>query len=539
MKQITKLLSAIVFSFIVAFALFIYEPLVMYAGNIDEFWFDSSVVFQNNIPVFLAAFTILAFISVVLFIIFCKKIRVFCVLEVIAFSGFIYLYIHGNFLTNMLPTLYGDKIDWSSYVSGHVISIVLLLVLVALLWVGFKKLKAIKLANYSFFVMLAFFVMMLASFGVTLATPGLFVNKAVQPVVTAKGINDLSKNKNFYILLVDCTDSLDFNEYIEEKYSDDFKDFVYFSNSAPGYSLTRDSIPLIFTGEYNRNEKQFNTFSTEAFDDSDFFETLKENNYEMAFYSNDIVWNSRKSLVFANFNNDTKNWSKTAFLKQETKYILFKYLPFPLKMFSRIETMDFNSALRYENSGELYDWTNKAYYNSALTKDANMIDKKLFQFVHVEGAHSPYDMDEELNDIEGGTYSDKVGAAAKMADLAIKRMKKANVYDDSVIIIMSDHGWFSRDAVLYIKGFDETHTQTKETDRPVSWGDLSEVFIKLLDGKTAREAFEGIPEDNRERYYYVNPYYDKKPMVEWTVGDDDCSDSDNWTKTGVEYAYPN
>jgi len=538
-KEKTKsLIFALIFSLIVAFTLFVYEPVVMYAGNIDEFWFDSGVLMQNMLLPFLVAFFGLAAIYVVLFLASCRKKTFFYVSEIISFAGFIYLYIHGNFLTSMLPTLYGDKIDWSSFVFGHIMSIVLLVVLVGILIFGIKKIRLRKTVEYTFYVVLGFTAMMVVSFVTTLLTPDLFVNKEVQPVVTAKNIRKLSVDKNLYIFLVDCTDSVAFNEYVQKKYKEDFKDFTYFENSAPGYSLTRDSIPLILTGRWNRNENQFNKFSTEAFDNSELFAHLQEEGYEMNLFSDSVLWNSRKALSVSNMNSESKTWSRKEFIKQEMKYIMYKYLPFPLKAFSKIESMDFNLALRYDDSDELYDWKNLYYYDNVIKKDVEKTDKKLFHFVHVEGAHSPYDMDEEMNLVENGTYNQKIGAAAKIADLAIGRIKEAGVFDNSAVVIMADHGWLTRDPVLYIKGFNEKNENMAVSSKQISWGDLSSAFMRLVDGSFAEDAFRDVPSGNRERYFYVNPYYDKEPMTEWKIEGGESYDSNNWIKTGIEYPYP-
>ena len=530
------LIMALVFSFIVAFLLFVYEPILMYSGNIDEFWFDLETLIGAMLLPFLATFFVLGAFYAVAFLMTRKKSKIFYFIEIVSYSGFVYLYIHGNFLAGMLPSLYGGAIDWwgGDLIVGHIISAVLLLAVVGLIIFGVKKLSSTETAKYAFYVTAATSAMMLVSFISAFTTPGIFVNKDIQPVATIKNINKISSNQNFYILTVDCTDSDVFNDFVSEKYSDDFKDFTYYKDAASGYSSTRNSIPLIFSGQFYKNQMEFNKFSTQALDSSKAFEQIKKSGYDMNFYNNDFVWNSKKSQIFSNFVNNLSNYHQGRFIAQELKYTMYKYLPFALKSFSKVESMDFAATINTDNIDGLYDWKNLWYYNNVLSKDPEMTEDKLFQYVHIQGSHSPYDMDEDLTPIpdESGTYEQKVGASAKIASLAIERLKKAGAYDNSTIVIMSDHGWHDHVPVLYVKGINETHSKMHVSDKQVSWTDLDEAFAELAVGATANELFEDIPTEGRTRYFYVD--FEKIPMKESINYGGKSYDSSAW-QTGEEY----
>ena len=540
--SIKHLVIALIFSLIVAFTLFIYEPIVMYSGNIDEFWFDFSTLISAMILPFLISLILMVAFCVIVFFATRKRPVIFYILEIISFAGFIYFYIHGNFLAGILPSLYGDAIDWwgESMIIGHIVSAVSLIIIVALVWFGVKKFSAANTAKYAFYTVVAFSVMMLVSFFATMTTTGIFVDKEIQPVATVKNLNKISTKENFYILLVDCTDSGVFNQYVTDKYEDDFQDFTYFADAASGYSSTRNSIPLIFSGKFYKNQIEFNAFSTEALDNSKTFAELKKENYNMNFYNDDFVWNSKKSMDFSNLSNNISNYSEKGFLKQVAKYIMYKYLPFALKPLSKIESMDFASVIRTDNVEDLYKWKNMFYYNNILSKEPEMTNDKLFQYVHLEGSHSPYDTDEELNAIDDGegTYEQKIGASAKIASLAIRRLKDAGAYDNSVIVIMADHGWRTHVPVLYIKGINEKNDKMQISDKQVSWVDLDGAFVELIDGASADDAFVGIPTEGRTRYFYTDFYYEKKPIKEFVNYGGKSYDSNAWQKTETEYPLP-
>lgn len=534
---IKHLIIALCFSLVVAFTLFIYEPIVMYSGNINEFWFDFGTLVSAMLLPFCATLTALAVIYAVIFLVTRKKPVIFYVIEVLSFAGYIYFYIHGNFLSGMLPTLYGDAINWwgESMIGGHIASAVLLVALIVLAIIGVKKLSSEKTATYAACTVGAFVIMMLVSFTTTLMTPGIFVDKEVQPVATTKNLNKVSTNKNFYILLVDCTDSGKFNEFVKERYQEDFQDFTYFKDAASGYSSTRNSIPLIFSGKFYTNQMEFNKFSTEALDGSKTFEKLAKEGYNMNFYNDDFTWNSKKTTAFSNLSSDLSNYSQKGFLKQTAKYILYKYLPFALKSYSRIDSLDFASTIKTDDVEDLYKWYNMFYYDNVLTKEPELTNEKLFQYVHIQGAHSPYDMDEDLNPItdDKGTYEQKIGAAAKLASLAIQRLKKAGVYDNSTIVIMADHGWHTHVPVLYIKTAGEKRDTMNVSEKQVSWADLDEAFTRLVDDVTPEDAFADIPTEGRTRYFYVD--FEKIPMIENVNHGGKSYSGDAWEKTDTEY----
>ena len=534
--SIKHLMVTLCFSLVVAFTLFIYEPIAMYSANIDEFWFDFGTLLSTMLLPFCIAWVVLTMVYVVAFFMTRRSPVLFYVLEIVSFVGYIYFYIHGNFLSGMLPTLYGDVIDWwgGSMIGGHIASAVLLVASLVSVGICIKKCSFVKTVKYASFVVGGVVVMMLVSFATALATPGIFVDKEVQPIATTKNLNKVSTDKNFYILLVDCTDSGKFNEFVKQRYQDDFQDFTYFEDAASGYSSTRNSIPLIFSGKFYKNQMEFNKFSTEALDSSKTFERLRSEGYNMNFYNDDFTWNSKKTTMFSNLSSDLSNYSQIGFLKQTLKYISYKYLPFALKSFSNINSLDFSSVIKTDDTEDLYKWQNTFYYDNVLSKEPEKTDEKLFQYVHIQGAHSPYDMDEDLNPIidDTGTYEQKVGAAAKMSSLAIRRLKDAGVYDNSTIIIMADHGWHTHVPVLYIKGAGEKRDNMKISDKQVSWVDLDDAFTKLVDGVSPEDAFSDVPTEGRTRYFYID--FIRIPMEEY-VNYGGKSDSNDWEKTDTVY----
>ncbi len=547
-RYLFDILLTVAFSALISVVVFFYEPIVLYANNMNDFWFDFGTLLGTIIPITLSMIVIITVFYMLIYIvcILCKKPKIYYGIFTVTIFLFVYCYIHGNFLIGSLPALTGVKIEWGGYIVENIISIILAVILLITFIVGIVKLKTGKLFKYSLFAPAIIAFMMIASLSSILFTNDIYGHKGISTFSTNKNLNKISTTKNFYILTLDCTDSAIFNAEVEKKYSREFADFTYFKDGMAGYSLTRDSVPLILTGIWNHNEGKFDEYSSNAYSNSPFLNYLKSDGYDMNIYSTEITWNNADALAISNMSFDTGDWDRVAFIKEELKYVLFKYLPFPLKQYSRIEGMDFKRIINQTHGNiAVFDWDNLNYYNNVIHGQNEEITDALFQYVHIEGSHPPLNMKEDLTIIPDGTgdYESKNHAAAKIAAAAIQRFKDAGVYDNSVIIIMADHGYNyihgedGMNPILYIKGISEKHERISVSNKQVSWADLAGCFTELAKGKTAAEAFSSVPDSGRLRYYYYDAFYSNEPMIEWEV-DGESYDKNDRRKTGVEYPVP-
>ena len=520
-KSFKHFLPSLVLIFTLSFMLFIFEPIVLYSGNVNDFWFDFSTMIKPSLIMFVVLVFGLGGVFFCLFLIGrkLKKELIFLIPTVVLFDLFLILYIHGNFLSGALPSLNGEAIDWGGFKVMNIVSVFICLIIIVATVVGVRKLKTEKIFDVVKYATIVIFLMMFVSGITTLFTTDILKSKPLATYATADEINVYSSDKNFLILLVDAVDSKTFSDLLKDEslYKETFRDFSYYPDTVGVYRLTRDSIPFIFSGKWNRNEVDFTTYSTDAYDNSEFFKRLEAEGYERTFYDEDFVWESEKALEFKNIVSHIKAVDNVKFIKQEAKYLLFKYLPFPLKKFSKIEGLDF-IATQVEEEKENFNWGDIENYENITDNEIELGNKKRFQFLHLEGAHVPFDLDEDLNEIEGGTYEQKCQATLKIIRAYIERIKEAGIYDNSVIIVMADHGYrwpVNPDPILYIKGINEEH-ELYVSDKAVWYPDLTEsAFDDLLDGKKSSELFKEIGTEGRDRYIIHNPFKEEDHMIEY------------------------
>lgn len=536
-----KLIPAYILSFIIAFMLYIVEPISLFVNNRDDFNYNLGNFIKPMLLVFLLVFIILSLFYTIIYFInkkFSDKLGFFNVIMIISYICFILIYIQGNYMIGNLPKLDGTTPDFSIYTFENIITIVILLSLIGIYVFCCIKYKYEKVINISNYISLAIFAMLFVGFIPSLMSSDLYISKDVM-FVSNKNINNISNNKNFLIFVVDAADSTVFNRELQKsEYKDMFKDFTYYPDALSMYLFTRDAIPHILSGKVNKNETNFREYYNTALDDSPLINKLVDNNYQINLYEPDIKWNTEKSKVVNNTEAFNLSFSNECYVRQQTKYVLFKYLPFFLKKYSKIDYFEMNSC-KTDYIPEAFTFDDLEMYGYITKSDLERIDDNYFHFIHIDGAHVPFDLDENLNKISNGTYSQKVNASIKIVNSYLERLREDGSYDNSVIIIMADHGYKDLEGngtrtnpILYIKGLDEHHDMIT-SDKAVSYVDLMEVFSDLLDGKKSTEVFPNVSSE-RERSYISYNYLEEDHMEEM-VASGKAWDFSKMSKTGVEF----
>ncbi len=543
-EKLKDFLTVLVLSIATSFMLFIFEPIILYSTNPNDFWFDIYDIFPILLSTFLKSLLVLFIGFMALYFIFkvwLKKPNIYYVLVAIYFCVFLITYIQGNLFSNTLPGINGEVFDWRHYKIESVTSMILWGT-IFIIWLGTTYLfKPVKIYSAILPISSAIFAMLAVSLTSTILTTKALEDKPIS-VATYTNFNLASDKQNLFIFLLDAIDSQSFDKLMKNNkdYQSTFKDFSYFPDTSSYYAYTRDSLPYIFNPVPNHNEKGFADFSREVYANSPLFASLKSENYNMNYYDDKIFFDTPTTRSFSNMI-DHINVNRTIFLKQLIKYDLYKYLPYPLKGKTHIEGLNFSTA-KAKNEHPNYMWKDIENYEIFQNEELEITDDKVFHFIHLEGAHIWFYLDENVQAIEtGGNYSKKQIASFKIAKAYIDRLKKANVYDNSAIVIMADHGYKDGvweydyildrfNPILYIKGIDEHHDKMLRSDKPISFDDLSNAFIDLQHKKKSTELFKNISYPRtRTLLYYV--WSQENHMVEYEFNGK-AWESDKMVETG-------
>ena len=546
MREKKELAAGVILSLAASFMLFFYAPLELYFNNVFEFWFDIGTLFPVVLFMFVAAAFVGIVISVALYHINIKSYRIWILLS---FVMYVALYIQGNFLVANLPVLDGTAVDWSRYSSERILSIAVWFIVAAVFVFVYMKFRHSFFENMVKLVSVCMSLMLLITLvSVCLTKNGMM--KKNNYCVTYKNITQMSKDTNFIILMFDTIDAGKFSEMLNEhpEYNDIFEDFTYFDNAMATYPFTEYSVPFILSGKWFENEREYTDYIDDVYSNSEFLNGMISQDYKVDIYSGDLPLNVDFLGKFDNvIAKNGKISTPGAFILDQMKLVGLRYAPFDLKRFCIFDTNDFWSMRQIEGMEILFNFgdSNKKFYDILQNDEIKLINDKCFKFIHLEGGHVPYRYDKNMNILEkmDVTYEGNVEACVKIADTYIQKLKETGVYDNSIIIIMSDHGydesyegWKSRqDALFMVKGLGEKHDMSISS-APVSYEDLTTAYERLMAGRESDNIFDYKENDVRERRFLWYALDEEELMIEY-VQTGFAGDEETMIPTGRIFEY--
>lgn len=543
--SLRELAPAYIVSFSVCYMLFFFEPLNTYASNMLNFNYDFTFYIFPILGLFGMFFIGLAAIfSAVYFI--CrkfKKMMPYKILTATIIFLFFPLYIQNTFLNSELPVLDGSPIIWNDYVHLDFYWLLFTVCLGAIFIYCIIKFGIDKILKYSSLITLAVFVMLTAGLTATIMENGALKSRN-NIITTNENFNTMSSEKNFVIFVVDTISSGMFDEILSEnqKYTDVFEDFTFYTDTMSVYPYTTYSIPLILTGQTSKSESAYEDFCTNAYNNSPLFSALNERDYDINLYEENLYWMGERNFDIQNGDSIYGYDMKFVGFSDQLRYLWFKFVPYTLKRFADIQSVDFKFGAIMRS--DAFSWKNDSFYE--MIKENLDIEKQQrnnFQFIHIEGAHRPFIYDENVNKVEGETsYSDSVKATITTIRAYIDRLKANGIYDNTAIVIVADHGNTDADEeqgidllsrlnpILLIKGVNEKHELIR-SDLPLIQTDLQDAFLQLLDGKQSTDLFTDI-EKSRTRtvLIHTNEYI----FTEYTT-DGKAVEYDKFIPTGNVY----
>ena len=538
-----QLLSAVLLSVATGFMLFVFAPLEIYFNNKYEFWFD----FFDLFPICLLMFAIFLNASVLVSYIISKINRkLYNIFVVFYLIAFLCTYVQGNYMIGDLPRLDGTQVNWSQYSGLRIGSILLWVIVSAVVLFAVKKFSLSKIVNWAGTIGGLFFLMLF----MTIITLGYTCDGLETKFSMSNTMNyalDMSTDQNLVVIVLDTVDGEAMSQLIEKRpeYKEILSDFTYYNNTMSVYPFTVYAVPYLFSGEWYENQEEFIEYAKRVYRTAPLFEELEARNYRMGMYEAEAYRLEESMFRFENMlDTSPKISSITQFMKLEIKLVGFKYMPFDLKRFCVTIPVEFQALEGAHGSGmyESFSSNNKTFYSYLQKTPITLTDDKCFRFFHLDGAHSPWNYDAELNEITGATYEQSIEASMTIVSTYLQKLKDSGVYDNTAIMIISDHGYNIEDdessekrqhAILFVKGVGEHYDEMQISGAPISQSDFMEAYTRLLDGKTGTEIFDYKEGDVRERRYLFYEYDEYLHFYEY-MQTGYAGDEETMIFTGVE-----
>lgn len=439
------------------FMSFIYFPNELYLSNRNEFPIKYNVFFVTTVG---AALVIFILCSTIILLISNEKVYRLCNVGLFALT--IAGYIQSIFLNGALLSMDGSVQTWT--VATRVLNGFIWIVIGSICFgVYFYKkdmtLKGVRMIS------IYLFLVQFASIAFMIISSGALGRGNAELRLNEEGKRSVSRNENVIWFIVDWFDGQIMDKLIEEdeNFAEPLQDFVYYNNATSRYAYTEQSVPYLLTGV--RYEKEMNAaeYRDMAYAESDFLPGINQNGYSIGIYTNTkYVSKTMDELLINDFvqdKNEGFDYFRLAALNVRTSR--YKMMPYVLKSRYWYDTGNFDSivaASRYKNPD--IEWYEELKEEGLYIEEE---DKgKAFRFIHLNGAHEPYTMDENGKELLANsdfTMEQKMLSQSKGSMRIIyeylEQMKELGVYDDAMIVIVADHGQNYLQNEEYLKKLDE------------------------------------------------------------------------------------
>lgn len=423
------------------------------------------------------------------------------------------LYIQGNYVPRNYGLLNGSKIDWQKYTGYAVCSIVLnvLMIIAIILMAKYGREYIFLISNY---VCIGLFLLQIVTIGVLFIKKDSVEIDTQQIVSTKKDMLNLSEENNIIIFVFDAFDSSYLQELLnsdeKEKYENILQDFTYYPDTLGAYPTTKGSMPMILTGEWFENDIKYDDYIQQAYNKTNIYPLLKNNKYSIGVYTEDLfIANDCDTFINLEYGR-YKISDYSLFAQKMYKLVFFNYMPHQLKKIFWIDTAEFDTLKSLKGSEETFSWDQLDFYDFFCKKGIVINDpQKSFRLYHISGPHEPYTFDESLKYVKNKEYDaiDEVKGCIELLRQFEEQLKNAEVYDNTTIIIMADHGYLgswtsmNQNPIFMIKNKDESHN-FRISDKEMSWEYLSKIFTGLAKGDIISEDYIAnfTPEYNYRRF---------------------------------------
>jgi hypothetical protein len=343
--------------------------------------------------------------------------------------------------------------------------------------------------------------------------------------ITYNNFFDYSQDNDVYVFVLDGFGSTIFDIILTEvPYHEKFKDFTYFPKHYTPTASTNQVIPMVLSGmcmdQVNviRSNGQ-ETLYHAVFSQKTLFDVLTENGYECrvhAWVKNCLHWNSQ-SIRNIRMTSDRSIGFRNLFTQQARsqmgKFVgitAFRLMPMGLKWLYRHELLDGQFLISKKHRERILNSEymplyisicDERFYQKSHSVPWNSTPTRQFRFIHLEGPHThgvQVTADSGFTSRQGKESLDRIHSF-------LERLKERNGYDNSLIIIMADHGIRGNSDVgarfieanpaapneplLLVKRPKDTHDTMQINDNPVTISDTKNAILTVLDLPRPDDAF--------------------------------------------------
>lgn len=519
-----RVVCALIVCAFFSFTLLVVPPYEIVAGAGADLVFGLSDIW----PIFAVAGVVVA--VVLALAVSLLRGRAFDIVLLFLFALGVAAYVQVLLLNSELPTADGKSVNWGDYTSIMLVSTVVWIVIVAIpLVVGHLKTSLARGGA----VALSLALIIVQGVGVgSLFASGAFEAATKEPDqvnvadlrMTEDGLFTVSEKSNVIVFVLDFTDTKQMSQIMQE-HPEEFNDwtgFTWYNNVAGSMVPTRYGVPFLLTGQLPQQGELFSQYLATRYERSTYLDDIHNAGYSMGIYTDTFGTEYSSEDVQRHVAGLTMNYhpmnqedSPSLLDEQGTLFTLWKCamyrdLPWAFKPYFWFYTDEVNNGMTLQvesDDGEvqqstLYTMNDGAYYDKLKTTKLSATDDGetgAFRFIHLLGGHYPFNLDENGNDI-GTDNSDairQIRGSLKMLSEYIRQLKDMGLYDNTAILVTSDHGdwgiyedWdSSSNAIMFYKPAQSAEADAqpiKTVSTPVAHVNVQPTIIQAVGGDSSK-----------------------------------------------------
>lgn len=553
-QALLSVLAAAVLPFTVA----VFGPYEIFVNNQSEFSFTLGDFWGLAILFALLAFVLIAAVLLML------RGKAFLIGFSLATWLSVMAFLQGNFLNFGMDSLMSDGLE-SSPAAGLVIVNLAIWLLVG----AGIVFAALKVKDKQLFTTLAAIALVtvigvqLINLGVSAITGAVNAGdseitdpedggyKSVNAILTDEGMFEVSAEGNVIVIVLDRFDVYYYDQLVsaDPDFFAPLDGFTYYGNNISLYSRTYPSIAYMLTGMEQDFRMDAATYFDKAYRENTFFADLKKNGYDINLYTEAYYAYRDANVLFGIADNvtaydDYRISDVTGLTANMLALSTYRYVPTFFKEFIKVSSGDFAKFIEYNGDLPRYVTDDAATYATFREEGvtASKDGDKRFTFIHLNGCHDPFTIDENGNRVEDGELLPAIRGVFKMIFEYFDALKREGLYEDATIIITGDHARAISDkrdveaarvTALFVKESGEAGKALAYSSAPVCQENLRAEIVKSAGIVTENDyglAFSDIAEgaDVTRKYCFEKTLEDgTHQIVEYRVTGD-ANDFSNW-----------
>ena len=423
-----------------------FVTLSIYAGNVDEF----SASFVELLRVYLPFMVLLISAFGLLGAVMTRTglSRFLALISALA----VLLWLQGNILVWDYGVLDGREIEWLSGSWRGVLDLTIWTSVLLLAWNGHKRFG--NTLVYTAIATLAF-----QSIGTvaTLSSDASQIFTRSSNASSRAGFDAMtrfSRNKNVVHIVMDGFQSDIFAEIVEgsARIRQDLQGFTVFQNNLGAYPYTQLSLPALVSGKLYRNHIPVDAFISETLQGHTILSAVYDAGFEVDIAAPVGLKNiySQAQHTHAYGITDSDHVTRLDYIKNDSAKLmdlaLFRVVPhFAKALVYRDELWVFQAKVRAEAYLQMQYFSDLAFLGQLAERMSVDRDAPVYKMIHVMLSHRPTVGNERCEyDGKRAANRETVTTQARCGLLQVlkvlQRMRELGIYDDSLIVLMADHG---------------------------------------------------------------------------------------------------